>query len=108
MDTLAQPIMNSFIFYALIHVVKLIIQTFMDGPAVSLRLPVLCILITALRAVMPHRQFQSNCRSIHGCLNYQFNNMDQRIKNEGADDRLGKHVHDQNWADHDEEKEYVW
>jgi hypothetical protein len=33
--------------------------------------------------------------------------MDQCIKNKGVHDWLGKHVHDQNWADHDEEKEYV-
>ena len=29
-------------------------------------------------------------------------------KNEGVHNRLGKHVYDQNWAGHDEEKEYVW
>ena len=80
----------------------------MDGPAVSLRLPELCILITALRAVMPHRQFQSNRRSIHERLNYQSNIMDRCIKNKGVHDRLGKRVHDQNWADRDEEKKYVW
>jgi hypothetical protein len=53
------------------------------------------------------KQSQSNCLSIHEHLNYQPNNMDQCIKNKGVHDWLGKHVHDQNWADHDEEKEYV-
>jgi hypothetical protein len=34
--------------------------------------------------------------------------MDRRIKNKGVYDQLGMHLHDQNWADRDEEKEYVW
>ena len=34
--------------------------------------------------------------------------MDWCIKNKGVHDRLGKCVHDQNWADHDEEREHVW
>jgi hypothetical protein len=34
--------------------------------------------------------------------------MDRRTKNKGVHDWLGKHAHDQNWADRDEEKEYVW
>ena len=54
------------------------------------------------------KQSQANHRSIHEYLNYQSNNMDLRIKNKGVHDRLGKRVHDQNWADHDEEKEHVW
>ena len=54
------------------------------------------------------RQSQANRRSIHECLNYQYNNMDRRVKNEGVHDRLGKHAYDQSRADRDEEKEYVW
>jgi hypothetical protein len=34
--------------------------------------------------------------------------MDWRVKNKGVHDQLGKCMHDQSWADHDEEKEYVW
>jgi hypothetical protein len=34
--------------------------------------------------------------------------MDQCIKNEGVYDQLGKHMHDQDWADRDEEKEHIW
>jgi hypothetical protein len=34
--------------------------------------------------------------------------MDQRVKNEGVHDRLGKRAYDQSWASHDGEKEYVW
>jgi hypothetical protein len=54
------------------------------------------------------RQSQSNHRSLHERLNYQSNSMDRRIKNKGVLDRLGKRAHDQNWTDHDEEKEYIW
>jgi hypothetical protein len=54
------------------------------------------------------RQSQANRRSIHEHFNYQSNDMDQRIKNKGVHDRLGKRVHDQNWTDRDEEKEHVW
>ena len=53
-------------------------------------------------------QSQANRRSIYKCLDYRYNNMDRRIKNKGVHDRLGKCVHDQNWADHDEEREHVW
>ena len=53
------------------------------------------------------RQSQTNYRSIHERLSYQSNNIDQRIKNEGGHDQLGKRAYDQNWADCDEEKEYV-
>jgi hypothetical protein len=42
-------------FYALIHAVRLIIQMFMDGLLVGLRLLELCILITPLWAVMSCR-----------------------------------------------------
>jgi hypothetical protein len=34
--------------------------------------------------------------------------MDQRVKNKGVHDRLGKRMHDQCWTNHDAEKEYVW
>jgi hypothetical protein len=34
--------------------------------------------------------------------------MDRRIKNKCVHDRLGKRAHDQNWADRNEKKEYVW
>ena len=50
--------MNSFIFYAPIHAVRLIIQTLMDGPVVGLRMLELYILITALWAITSYRQFQ--------------------------------------------------
>ena len=49
--------MNSFIFYASIHVTRLKTQTLMDGPMVGLRLPELYILITTLWAVTSYRQF---------------------------------------------------
>jgi hypothetical protein len=54
------------------------------------------------------RQSQANRRSIHEHLSYQSKDMDRCIKNKGVHDRLGKHVHDQNWADREEEKEHVW
>ena len=54
------------------------------------------------------RQSQANRRSIHERLSYQSNDMDRRIKNKGVYNRLGNRVHDQNWADRDEEKEHVW
>ena len=34
--------------------------------------------------------------------------MDRRVKNGGVHDQLGKRVYDENWASHDEEKEYAW
>jgi hypothetical protein len=34
--------------------------------------------------------------------------MDRRIQNKGVHDRLGKRIHDKNWANHGEEKDYVW
>jgi hypothetical protein len=52
-------------------------------------------------------QSPANRQSIHEHLSYQFNNVDQLIKNKGVPDRLGKHAYDQNWADCDEKKEYV-
>ena len=50
------------------------------------------------------RYSQANLQSIHEHLSYQSNDMDQRVKNERVHDRLGKRVHDQNWADRDDER----
>ena len=59
MHTLTKPIVNSFIFYTPIHVVRLITQTLIDRPVVGLRLPELIILIAALWAVTSCGQFQT-------------------------------------------------
>ena len=56
------------------------------------------------------RQSQVNHRSIHDRIEYQRNDVDQRLKNRSIHDRLGKRVVDQNWADYEEkdDEEYVW
>ena len=56
-----------------------------------------------------YMQSQVNHRSVQDC--YQSNDMDRRIKNEkrlSVHDRLGKRVHNQNWADREEKDKYVW
>ena len=57
------------------------------------------------------RQSQANSQSIHARIEYHHSNMDQRLKNRSAHDRLGKRVVDQNWTDYEKEsneEEYVW
>ena len=56
------------------------------------------------------RQSQVNRQSIHDRIEYQRNDVDQRLKNRSIHDWLGKQVVDQNCADYEEEddEEYVW
>jgi hypothetical protein len=75
----------------------------------GLKLPIRCNCPEYSNQYQEFRQPQANRWSIHEHLNYQSNDMDQHVKNEGVYDQLDKRVCDQNWADRDEgEKEYVW
>jgi hypothetical protein len=74
----------------------------------GLKLPTRCNCLACSNQCAEFRQSQSNRRSIHERLNYQSDSMDRRIKNKRVHDRLDKRVCDQNWTDHDEEKDYIW
>ena len=54
------------------------------------------------------RQSQINRRSIHEHLSHQSIDMDRCVKNEGVYNWLGKHEHDQNWADRDQEEKIMF
>ena len=58
-NSFSQPIMNTFIFEAPIHVIMVICILGMDRPAVDLRLPKFPILIAAFWTVVSGRQLQT-------------------------------------------------
>ena len=74
----------------------------------GLKLPTRCNCLEYSNQYAEFRQSKANHWFVHERLSYQSNDMDRGIKNKGVHDQLGKRAYDQNQADHDEEKEYVW